>query len=204
MPQRSPTPSEISAALAALGVYAQAPSDAELAEQAIAAGGENVLAAVLANALYGAAIGCGMLAEGVMLEQPTDRTRRLSLARAQALKASGAEGPGFVGAMHWQAAHIAGPLRALKDREQAPLGQALAAVSWALVLLLQAMCLAEPAGSTAVEVTEALADARAELSRAEAHLRRLDQQTAGLADELRGVIAAAQDAMDTRGNGHSR
>ena len=122
MPQRSPTPSEISAALAALGVYAQAPSDAELAEQAIAAGGENVLAAVLANALYGAAIGCGMLAEGVMLEQPTDRTRRLSLARAQALKASGAEGPGFVGAMHWQAAHIAGPLRALKDREQAPLG----------------------------------------------------------------------------------
>ena len=203
MPQRSPTPSEISAALAALGVYAQAPSDAELAEQAIAAGGENVLAAVLANALYGAAIGCGMLAEGVMLEQPTDRTRRLSLARAQALKASGAEGPGFVGAMHWQAAHIAGPLRALKDREQAPLGQALAAVSWALVLLLQAMCLAEPAGSTAVEVTEALADARAELSRAEEHLQRLDQQTADLADELRGVIAAAQDAMRTRGNGHS-
>ena len=208
LPQRSPTPSEISAALAALGVYAQAPSDAELAEQAIAAGGENVLAAVLANALYGAAIGCGMLAEGVMLEQPTDRTRRLSLARAQALKASGAEGPGFVGAMHWQAAHIAGPLRALKDREQAtrssaPLGQALAAVSWALVLLLQAMCLAEPAGSTAVEVTEALADARAELRRAEEHLQRLDQQTADLADELRGVIAAAQDAMRTRGNEHT-
>lgn len=150
-----------------LGARGAAPSDAELAEQAIAAGGENVLAAVLANALYGAAIGCGMLAEGVMLEQPTDRTRRLSLARAQALKASGAEGPGFVGAMHWQAAHIAGPLRALKDREQAPLGQALAAVSWALVLLLQAMCLAEPAGSTAVEVIEALADARAELGRAE-------------------------------------
>ncbi len=148
MPQRTPRPSEISAALAALGVYAQAPTADELEQQAISAGGENVLAAVLANALYGASIGCGMLAEGQMLEQPTNRAQRLSLARAQALKASGAEGPGFVGAMHWQAAHIAGPLRALKDHEHMPLGQALAAVSWALVLLLQTMCLAEPAGST--------------------------------------------------------
>ncbi|MCA1700713.1 MAG: hypothetical protein LC790_18140 [Actinobacteria bacterium] len=75
--------SEISAALAALGVYAQAPSDRALEQQAIAAGGENVLAAVLANALYGAAIGCGMLAEGQMLEQPTNQAQRLSLARAQ-------------------------------------------------------------------------------------------------------------------------
>jgi len=48
--------------------------------------------------------------------------------------------------MHWQAVHIAGPLRALKDRGEAPLGQALTAVSWALVLTLQAMCLAEPRG----------------------------------------------------------
>ncbi|MDQ3676073.1 MAG: hypothetical protein M3401_04595 [Actinomycetota bacterium] len=203
MPQRTPRPSEISAALAALGVYAQAPSDHELEEQAIAAGGENVLAAVLANALYGAAIGCGMLAEGQMLEQPTNQAQRLSLARAQALKASGAEGPGFVGAMHWQAAHIAGPLRTLKDHEQMPLGQALAAVSWALVLLLQAMCLAEPAGSTATEVTKALADARAELSTAEEHLRRLDEQTADLAGELHGLIAAAHDAMRTHGNGQA-
>ena len=61
--------------------------------------------------------------------------------------------------MHWQAAHIAGPLRALKDDDQAPLGQALAAVSWALTLMLQAMCLAEPAGSSAVETTAALAEA---------------------------------------------
>ncbi|MEJ7786596.1 MAG: DUF6245 family protein [Solirubrobacteraceae bacterium] len=44
----------------------------------IAAGGENVLAAVLANALYGASIGCGMLAEGQMLEQPTNQAQRLS------------------------------------------------------------------------------------------------------------------------------
>jgi hypothetical protein len=138
-----------------------------------------------------------------MLEQGENRAERLSLARAQALKASGAEGAGFVGAMHWQAAHIAGPLRALKDREQAPLGQALAAASWALVLILQAMCMAEPAGGRAVEVTDALAEARAELAAAERHLRRLDEQTADLAGELEGVIAAAEDAMRAQGNGQA-
>ena len=83
MPPRFPKPSEISAALAALGVYAQVPSERELAEHAIAAGGERVLAAALANALYGAAIGCGMLAEGHMLEQGDNRAERLSLARAR-------------------------------------------------------------------------------------------------------------------------
>jgi hypothetical protein len=102
MPPRFPKPPEISAALAALGAYAEVPSERELAEQAIAAGGESVLAAMLANALYGAAIGCGMLTEGHMLEHATNPAERLSLARAQALKASGAEGAGFAGAMHWQ------------------------------------------------------------------------------------------------------
>ena len=92
MEQRFPTSSEISAALAALGVYAEVPSERDLAEQACAVGGETVLAAVLANALFGAAIGCGMLAEGRMLESGTKPGERLSLARAQALRASGAEG----------------------------------------------------------------------------------------------------------------
>jgi len=50
-------------------------------------------------------------------------------------------------------------------------------------------------------VTNALADARAELSSAEEHLRRLDEQTADLAGELHGLIDAAHDAMHTRGNG---
>jgi hypothetical protein len=58
------------------------PSERELAEQAMDAGGEDVLAAVLANALYGAAIGCGMLAEGRMLQQPTDQARRPCRSRA--------------------------------------------------------------------------------------------------------------------------
>ena len=44
-------------------------------------------------------------------------------------------------------------------------------------------------------MTEALAEARAEPKTAEADLRRLDEQTADLASELEGVIAAAQDAI---------
>ena len=48
-------------------------------------------------------------------------------------------------------------------------------------------------------MTNALADARAELSTAEEHLRRLDEQTADLAGELHGLIAAAHDAMHTHG-----
>ena len=44
--------------------------------------------------------------------------------------------------------------------------------------------MAEPAGGRAVEVTDALAAARAELAAAERHLRRLDEQTADLAGEL--------------------
>jgi hypothetical protein len=34
-------------------------------------------------------------------------------------------------------------------------------------------------------------------------LGRLDQQTDDLAGELRGLIAAAQDAMRAQGNGHA-
>lgn len=52
-------------------------------------------------------------------------------------------------------------------------------------------------------MSAALADARAALSSAAAHLRRLDEQTADLVGELEGVIAAAEDAMRTRGNGHA-
>ena len=122
MDQRFPTSSEISAALAALGVYAEVPSERDLAEQALAVGGESVLAAMLANALFGAAIGLAMLAEGRMLEPGIKAGERLSLARTQAFRASGAEGPGFVGVLHWQAAQLAWPLRPLRAAEQSRWG----------------------------------------------------------------------------------
>ncbi|MFY9806946.1 MAG: DUF6245 family protein [Pseudonocardiaceae bacterium] len=63
----APSVESLSAALADLGAYASVPDAAELARQAAAAGGNEVLAAVLANALYGAATAAGMLAEGHML-----------------------------------------------------------------------------------------------------------------------------------------
>ena len=59
-----------------------------------------------------------------MLEAGVKPGERLSLAPAQALRASGAEEPGLVGVLHWQAAHLAWPLRALKAAEHAPLGRA--------------------------------------------------------------------------------
>ena len=199
---RTPTASEISAALAALGVYATPPTEQELEEQARQAGGEDVLAAALANALYGAAIGVGLLTEGRMQERRGQNSADLTLARRQALMASGAEGPGFAGAMHWQASHIAWPLRSLKDHEVAPLGQAVAAVSWALVLLLQSMCLAEPEGSHAAEVSDCLTTAESELAAAQRHLGRLNEQMTAAADALYEVITAAETAMHATGNGH--
>lgn len=198
--RRYPKASEISAALAVLGVYAQAPSEQDLEQQADAVGGESVLAAMLANALYGAAVGVGMLCEGRMQEERGANSEDLSLARSQALEASGAEGPGFAGAMHWQAAHIALPLRALQDDPLTPLGQALAAVSWTLVLLLQSMCLAEPDASHAAEVTDALAQAREQLQAAQQSLDGLDEQTIALADTLAAVIAAAERSMHAQDN----
>ena len=199
---RTPTASEISAALAALGVYATPPSEQELEKQAEQAGGEDVLAAALANALYGAAVGVGLLAEGRMQERRGQNSADLTLARRQALMASGAEGPGFAGAMHWQASHIAWPLRSLKDHEVAPLGQAVAEVSWALVLLLQSMCLAEPGGAHAEEVSDCLASAKTELAAAQRHLERLGEQVTAAGEALYEVIAAAENAMHATGNGH--
>jgi hypothetical protein len=111
-----------------------------------------------------------------MLAPGTKPGERLSLARAQALRASGAEGPGFVGVLHWQAAQLAWPLRALKDSEEAPLGRALAACSWALVSMLQAMSPAERSGSQAGEVAGAMAAAHEELAAAHRHLDALDEQ----------------------------
>lgn len=125
-----PSVASLSAALAVLGVYATVPSPEELQRQAETVGGDHVLGAVLANALYGAAIGLGMLAEGHMLEVGAGGDA-LVLAREQVLKASGAEGPGVMGMMHWQAAQVAGPLRGwARGGRLGPMGDAVAAAAW--------------------------------------------------------------------------
>jgi hypothetical protein len=170
----------VSAALAALGAYPDPPSDAELAAQAKAAGGEHVLAAVLANALYGASIGAGMLAEGHMLEQGAG-AREMTLARNQVLKASGATGPGVTGMLHWQAGQVAEPLRAWSRKaDLGPMGGAAADVSWALVLLLQALTVTDPADPRFADLHKNLAEARERLQAALSHLDDLTDAAAAL------------------------
>jgi uncharacterized protein (DUF3084 family) len=71
------------------------------------------------------------------------------------------------------------------------------------VLILQSMCLTEPTGSRAVEVTDTLAEARAELSTAQRHLQQLDEQTADLAAEL-GAVITRRRGRDARARQRSR
>jgi uncharacterized protein (DUF3084 family) len=56
---------------------------------------------------------------------------------------------------------------------------------------------------SAVEVTDALDQARAELTAAEQHLRRLGEQTADLAGELAGVIAPPKTRSARKATGHA-
>ncbi|MEW1677963.1 DUF6245 family protein [Streptomyces noursei] len=137
-PHPAPSAADISAALTALGIYAQPPTDEELEQQALAVGGEHVLAAILANALYGAAVGTGMVTEGNMLAAGAG-SQEMSLAREQMLKASGADGPGVIGVMHWQTGHVWAFLKAMDDPECGPLGTAAARTSGALLTLLSCM-----------------------------------------------------------------
>ncbi|MFG3229392.1 DUF6245 family protein [Kitasatospora sp. NPDC048194] len=135
MPAPAPSAAAISAAMAALGAYAEPPTAGELEQQARAVGGEHVLAAVLANALYGAAIGTGMLTEGHMLAQGAG-AEEMSLARRQVLQASGAEGPGVIGVLHWQAGHVSHLLKGLDAQGCGPVVAAAARTASALLALL--------------------------------------------------------------------
>ncbi|MFZ3475429.1 DUF6245 family protein [Streptomyces sp. 4.24] len=177
----SPVPSvaEISAAMAALGVYASVPSEAELAQQAASVGGEDVLAAILANALYGASIGTGMLTEGHMLEAGGG-ARELGLAREQVLKASGADGVGIMGVLHWQAGQVRQPLKKMTEGGGAgPLVGAAARASNALLDLLACTTVVSVDDVRAEQIPEQLIRARRDLEAAIAEI-----------DALPGAVAA--------------
>lgn len=186
-----PSVASLSDALAVLGVYASVPTPGELARQAEAAGGERVLAAVLANALYGAAIGLGMLAEGHMLAAGGG-AQELSLARQQVLKASGAAGPGVMGMLHWQAAQIAGPLRAWGgDGQLGPMGSAAAAAAWALCLILEACTVTDPGDERYPQLGSMITEAGQYLDRAGDHLQ-------GIHDLAGALTTAVFTAPDDR------
>lgn len=179
-----PSVASISGALASLGVYASVPSTDDLERQADAVGGDHVLAAVLANALYGASIGVGMLAEGHMLTAGAGG-EELTLARKQVLRASGAEGPGVMGMMHWQAAQIAGPLRGwARSGQLGPMGDAAAAAAWALTRILEACTVTEPEDDRFPYLSDMVTDAAEDLDAARAHLQAIHDAAADLASFL--------------------
>ncbi len=180
-----PSVASLSAALAVLGVYATVPSPEELQRQAAAVGGDHVLAAVLANALYGAAIGLGMLAEGHMLELGGGGGDALALAREQVLKASGAEGPGVMGMMHWQAAQVAGPLRGwARGGRLGPMGDAVAAAAWGLMLTLEACTVTDADDERFSRLSEMVTDAAEQFHAAQEHLERIHGTAVDIASFL--------------------
>ncbi|MFD7341889.1 DUF6245 family protein [Streptomyces violascens] len=180
----APTASEISAALSALGVYASVPSEAELAQQAAAVGGEQVLAAILANALYGASIGTGMVTEGRMLESGAGG-RELGLAREQVLKASGADGVGVMGVLHWQAGQVRQSLKRMNEGGAGPVVEAAAHASNALLDLLACTTVTAVDDVRAAEVPEQLVRARRAL---EAGISAIDALPGAVAEMFLGPV----------------
>ncbi|MDH6711332.1 hypothetical protein P3T27_008090 [Kitasatospora sp. MAA19] len=178
-PAPAPSAEAISAAMAALGAYAEPPTVGELDQQARAVGGEHVLAAVLANALYGAAIGTGMLTEGHMLAQGGG-AEEMSLARRQVLQASGAEGPGVMGVLHWQTGHVSHLLKALDAQGCGPVVAAAARTASALLALLACSAVFSTEDPRAGQIPDELARARKELAEALAELDALPATAAAM------------------------
>ncbi|MFJ4713872.1 DUF6245 family protein [Streptomyces sp. NPDC088785] len=175
----APTPTAIAAAMTALGVYAHAPTPEELAAQADTVGGEHVLAAVLANALYGASIGTGMVTEGNMLEAGAG-TEEMALAREQVFKASGADWTGVMGLLHWQTGHVWNVLNHVNEEETGPLGTAGARVSQALLTLLSCLSVTGADDPRAADVPAELDTVRADLTAAVAALDALPTTPAAM------------------------
>jgi hypothetical protein len=195
-----PSAASIAAALAILDKHADVACADELDKQTVAAGGERLLAAALANALYGAAIGTAMRAEASMVHAGNDLTEELSLARRQALGASNATGSELINVLRWQAEHIARPLRAWADVSRlGPLGAAAAAAASALALILDSFSIADPEDEHMGRLVDAIADAREELAAADTHLHHLQYDVTDVADEIADLIAAAD--ADTWGIG---
>ncbi|WP_105974698.1 DUF6245 family protein [Streptomyces geranii] len=178
-PEPAPSAADFSAALTALGSYAQPPTADELQQQAQAVGGEHVLAAILANALYGASIGAGMLAEGHMLAQGAGG-KELGLARQQVIKASGADGPGVMGALHWQTGQVSQLLKEMDREGCGPVIAAAARTSSALLALLACSAVFSTEDERAQEIPAELERARQDLAEALAEIDALPATAAAM------------------------
>lgn len=156
------SPKALSDALAALGTYAQAPTDAQLAA-AEAREGTPALTVRLANALYGAALGHVMTAEVAAADAGVDGGYRVETWRA-----AGATGEGVAILQHYAAMRLASELAAISERLEVDLGVMGAAgdASEALKLLLETATVRSLDDPRAGGVTANLAAASDHLSTA--------------------------------------
>jgi len=126
----------LSDALAALGAYAEAPSEEDLA-RAQAAEGMVALTVRLANALYGSA-----LAHVMSTEYTASAAGVPAAYRAAAWQAAGADAEGTAILLHYAAMRLAADLRFISERLPVDLGVmgAAAGAAEALKLLLLEVC----------------------------------------------------------------
>jgi len=170
------SPKALSDALAALGAYAEPPTDAPLAA-AERAEGRAGLAARLANALYGSALAHVMTAE-VTAEQAGEGGGGY---RAEAWRAAGATSEGTAILLHYTAMRLASEVRAISERLPADLGVmgAAAGAADALKLLLEVCTVRSMDDPRAAAVT--------------ANLARASGQLATAAERIDTLFAAARD-----------
>jgi len=165
----------LSDALAALGAYAEPPTDTDLAA-AIEAEGKEALTARLANALYGVALAHVLSAEYVAVEAGTGDGYR-----AEAWRAAGATSEGTAMLLHYSAMRLASELRTISDRLPVDLGAMAAAARTAKTLkLLLKMC-----------TMHSLDDPRADA--VTTNLSRAVDQLGTAADRIDNLFAAGRD-----------
>lgn len=169
---------ELSDALAALGVYTQPPTRAQL-RAAEAADGREAVAARLANALYGAA-----LARVMTTETAAAAAGVAGGYRAEAWRASGATGEGTAILLHYSALRMAGELHAISRALPVDLGvmAAATAAADALAQLLE------------VCTVRSTLDPRAETMTA--RLTQAADQCDTASTRIRELFATARDATD--------
>lgn len=169
------SPKALSDALAALGTYAEPPTDEQLsaAEDAV---GREALVARLSNALYGSALAHVMTAE-IAASQAGAENRY----RVEAWKAAGATGEGTAILLRYTAMRLAADVGAITDHLPVDLGVmgAAAGAAEALKLLLEVITVRSLEDPRAGSVTTNLA-------------RAADQLGAG-AEQINTLFAAARD-----------
>lgn len=175
----------LSDALAALGAYAEPPSEAEIADIE-ARDGVTDLRLRLANALYGSALAHVATSEQAALEEGIRQ-----LHRNETWRACGATGEGSTIMLHYIALRLASDVGHIKDALPVDLGvmAASSAAATALSLLLETCTIRSTDDPRADSITTNLARAQDQLETAAEHI-------ATLFAASRDVAATIMEAND--------